>query len=87
MSPRTFACRFKADYGTTPAAWLGRQRIIQAQRLAEETDLGLDAIAAECGFFGSAAVLRQNFGGCSALTPPLIAPASRCTAPAAEAVA
>lgn len=68
MSPRTFARRFKADYGTTPAAWLNRQRIIQAQRLLEQTDLGLDRIADECGF-GSAAVLRQNFARTLATTP------------------
>lgn len=68
MSPRTFARRFKADFGTTPAAWLGRQRLIQAQRLLEQTDLGLDAIAYECGF-GSAAVLRQNFARALGLTP------------------
>lgn len=68
MSPRTFARRFKADFGTTPAAWLGRQRILHAQRLLEQTDLGLDAIAHECGF-GSAAVLRQNFGRSLGLTP------------------
>lgn len=68
MSPRTFARRFKAEHGATPAAWLARQRIIQAQRLLERTDLSLDAIAAECGF-GSAAVLRQNFSRVLATTP------------------
>ncbi len=68
MSPRTFARRFKADLGTTPAAWLARQRLIHAQRLLEQTDLGLDAIAYECGF-GSAAVLRQNFSRTLGTTP------------------
>lgn len=68
MSPRTFARRFKADLGATPAAWLARQRLLHAQRLLEETDLGLDRIAAECGF-GSAAVLRQNFARTMGLTP------------------
>ncbi|WP_426187350.1 GlxA family transcriptional regulator [Microbacterium sp. TWP3-1-2b2] len=68
MSPRTFARRFKAEHGATPAAWLARQRIIHAQRLLERSDLGLDAIAVECGF-GSAAVLRQNFARVLATTP------------------
>lgn len=68
MSARTFARRFKADHGTTPAAWLGRQRLIHAQRLLEQTDLGLDRIAYECGF-GSAAVLRQNFSRTLGTTP------------------
>lgn len=68
MSPRTFARRFKADFGATPAAWLARQRIIHAQRLLETTDLGLDRIADESGF-GSAAVLRQNFARILGLTP------------------
>jgi len=68
MSPRTFARRFKADHGATPAAWLARQRIIHAQRLLEKTDLGLDRIAYESGF-GSAAVLRQNFARVLGTTP------------------
>ncbi|MGC0369250.1 GlxA family transcriptional regulator [Microbacterium sp. SLBN-111] len=68
MSPRTFARRFKADFGATPAAWLARQRLLHAQRLLEETNLGLDRIASECGF-GSVAVLRQNFARTMGLTP------------------
>ena len=68
MSPRTFARRFKADFGATPAAWLGRQRLIHAQRLLEQTDFGLDRVAAESGF-GSAAVLRQNFARTLGMTP------------------
>ena len=37
MPPRTFARRFLADRGTTPAAWLNRQRIFRAQPLLEQT--------------------------------------------------
>ncbi len=68
MSPRTFARRFKSEFGATPASWLTRQRIIQAQRMLERTDLGLERIAEECGF-GSAAVLRQNFARVLGTTP------------------
>jgi transcriptional regulator GlxA family with amidase domain len=60
MSTRTFARRFRAETGTTPAAWLNRQRIIRAQQLLEETSLGLEQIAQQTGF-GSAAVMRHHF--------------------------
>ncbi|MFD5226078.1 GlxA family transcriptional regulator [Microbacterium sp. NPDC058342] len=68
MSTRTFARRFKAEFGATPASWLTRQRVIHAQRMLERTDLGLDRIAEECGF-GSAGVLRQNFARVLGTTP------------------
>ncbi|MGV8911709.1 MAG: GlxA family transcriptional regulator [Rhodoglobus sp.] len=68
MSSRTFARRFKTDLGTTPAAWLARQRLLHAQRLLEETTLGLEQVAWESGF-GSAAVLRQNFARTLGVTP------------------
>ncbi|PJJ61719.1 GlxA family transcriptional regulator [Compostimonas suwonensis] len=60
MSSRTFARRFRAEMGTTPAAWLNRQRLIRAQHLLEESDLSLEQIAAQTGF-GAAAVMRHHF--------------------------
>ncbi|MFB2581155.1 GlxA family transcriptional regulator [Herbiconiux sp. P15] len=68
MSPRTFARRFKADLGTTPGAWLNRQRLLRAQQLLEESGSGLDAIAAEAGF-GTAAVMRHHFAKTLDTTP------------------
>ena len=60
MSTRTFARRFRAETGTTPAAWLNRQRMIRAQHLLEESDLSLEQIAQQSGF-GSSAVMRHHF--------------------------
>ena len=70
MSSRTFARRFRAEMGTTPAAWLNRQRIIRAQQLLEETDLGLENVAQQTGF-GTAAVMRHHFVKVLQTTPTL----------------
>lgn len=60
MSERTFARRFKAETGTTPAAWLTAQRILRAQTMLEESDLSIETIAREAGF-GQAVLLRHHF--------------------------
>ena len=60
MSSRTFARKFRAETGTTPAAWLNRQRILRAQTDLEQTDDGLEQIAQRTGF-GTAAVMRHHF--------------------------
>ena len=70
MSSRTFARRFRADMGTTPSAWLNRQRIIRAQQMLEETDAALETIAQETGF-GSAQVMRHHFVKVLQTTPTL----------------
>ncbi|MER5865310.1 helix-turn-helix domain-containing protein [Kitasatospora sp. NPDC002040] len=60
MSERSFARRFTEATGVPPLRWLSEQRVLAAQRLLEETDLPVDAIAVRCGF-GSAVSLRPAF--------------------------
>lgn len=59
-SPRTFARRFRAETGTTPYSWLTLQRLLLAERLLEDTDDAVEAVAERAGF-GTAAVLRHHF--------------------------
>jgi transcriptional regulator GlxA family with amidase domain len=68
MAPRTFARRFRAEVGTTPHDWLTHQRVLLARRLLEETDLGIESVAARAGF-GDAAALRHHFGRRVGTTP------------------
>lgn len=60
MSERTFARRFVAETGTTPAKWLSLQRIHLARTLLEGSDLPVETVARRAGF-GSAALLRHHF--------------------------
>jgi AraC family transcriptional regulator, transcriptional activator FtrA len=68
VSPRTFARRFVAETGTTPLKWLNAQRVLEARRLLEATDLPVEDVAARAGF-GSAPSLRQHFRRTAATTP------------------
>jgi len=60
MSPRSFARHFAATTGSTPYQWLLRQRIHQAQRLLESTDLPIEVVAGRVGL-GNAVNLRKHF--------------------------
>lgn len=60
MSPRSFVRDFPSVTGMTPAAWVMSQRLNEARRLLESTDLSIEHLAERCGF-GSAVTLRQNF--------------------------
>jgi transcriptional regulator GlxA family with amidase domain len=68
MSPRTFARRFRAEVGATPHDWMTSQRVLLARQLLEETELGIDAVAAHCGF-GDSATLRHHFARRVGATP------------------
>ena len=68
MSPRNFARVFAREVGETPARWVERARVEAARRLLEETELGVEAIAARCGF-GSSESLRRAFLRCVRVSP------------------
>ncbi|MGV1049598.1 MAG: GlxA family transcriptional regulator, partial [Solirubrobacterales bacterium] len=68
VSPRTFARRFREETGTTPLQWLLGQRVLEARRLLEGSDLPVEAIAWRAGF-GTPASLRDHFRRATATTP------------------
>jgi transcriptional regulator GlxA family with amidase domain len=68
VSPRTFARRFRAETGTTPHRWLLHQRVLQARRLLERSDVSVEEVATHCGF-GSAASLRAHFKSQTGTSP------------------
>jgi transcriptional regulator GlxA family with amidase domain len=48
--------------------WVRRQRLDEARRLLESTDLPIDQVAANCGF-GSTVTMRQCFAAAFHTTP------------------
>ena len=68
MSTRSFIRAFRESTGTAPAAWVRAQRVREAQRLLESTDLAVEQVASVCGF-GSAVTMRQAFARILSTTP------------------
>jgi len=67
-APRTFARRFLAETGLTPLQWITAQRLLEARRLLEATDLPIDDVANRCGL-GTAANLRLHLARDAGTTP------------------
>ncbi|MEV7228224.1 MULTISPECIES: helix-turn-helix domain-containing protein [Polymorphospora] len=57
MSPATLHRRFRAQLGTTPLAWLTRERLSLAARLIERGESRFEIVARHSGL-GTAANLR-----------------------------
>lgn len=68
VSPRTLLRRFRDETGYTPMQWIMRARVDRARELLQETDLGIEAIAAEVGL-GTGANLRRYFHSVLGTTP------------------
>lgn len=67
-SPRTLARRFERDLATTPMRWVATERIAVAKTLLETTDLSLDRISHEAGYY-SPATFRASFTSEVGITP------------------
>lgn len=58
LSPTTFRRTFVKVLNTTPNAYLATIRINRARELLAKTDMTVEAIAAECGFYDSSHFVR-----------------------------
>jgi transcriptional regulator GlxA family with amidase domain len=67
-SSRTFARRFVAEVGVTPLRWLTAERLDEARRLLEATEIPIEEVAQRCGL-GTAANLRLHLARDAATTP------------------
>ncbi|GAB2931350.1 helix-turn-helix domain-containing protein [Micromonospora polyrhachis] len=68
VSPATLHRRFRAQLGTTPLAWLTRERLNLACRLIERGEVRVEVIARDSGI-GTAANLRTLLRRETGLTP------------------
>ena len=68
MSVRTFTRRFREETGMSPAQWLLRQRVEEARRLLETSDLPIDRVAERAGF-GTATSMRQHLHTAVGVSP------------------
>jgi transcriptional regulator GlxA family with amidase domain len=68
MAPRTFTRHFRATLNMSPMQWLTTQRVLEAQRLLEATDLTVDEIARRCGL-ATAVSLRAHLARHAGTTP------------------
>ncbi|MFI6350354.1 GlxA family transcriptional regulator [Streptomyces sp. NPDC050560] len=60
MSERNFARVFRAETGSTPAAYVESARVEAARRLLETTGIPVDGVARACGF-GTPETLHRSF--------------------------
>lgn len=60
MSPRNFARAFLREVGETPAKYIEHARLEAARRELAESRIGVDQVAARCGF-GTAETMRRTF--------------------------
>jgi transcriptional regulator GlxA family with amidase domain len=68
FSNRTLARRFVEETGMAPMRWLSVQRVLEARRLLEATDLPIEEVALRCGL-GTAANLRVHLARELDITP------------------
>ena len=67
-SSRTFARRFVDETGTTPLRWLTAQRVLEARRLLEASEVSIEDVAQRTGL-GTAANLRIHLARETGTTP------------------
>jgi transcriptional regulator GlxA family with amidase domain len=67
-APRTLNRHFVAETGMTPMRWLNAQRLLEARRLLETTDVTIEQVARQCGV-GTTVNLRVHLARETATTP------------------